>query len=216
MAECVYLPFTTLQQTSVQGDVIHVLFISVESNYPIPKLIDEVTSILKVQNEIAPSDPQAVRALNIAAQFETFENLFAGIDILVWIVGMGTLLAGVIGISNIMMVTVRERTKEIGVRRALGAKPLNIISQVMSESLLLTAMAGLLGLSLGVFLLDLVSRMIAAQPQQEGLNIFTNPEVHIRTAVAATVILLASGLLAGLIPAWRAMQIKAIDAIREE
>ncbi|MDR1601809.1 MAG: ABC transporter permease [Tannerella sp.] len=215
MAESVYLPFTTLQQTSVQGDVIHVLFVCGKPHYPLQKMIDEVTTLLKGQNEIAPSDPQAVRVLNIAAQVETFDMLFTGIDILVWLVGMGSLLAGVIGISNIMMVTVKERTKEIGVRRALGAKPFNIISQVMSESLLLTAMAGLLGLSLGVFMLDFVSRMMANQPQDSG-NIFTNPEVHIQTAVSATIILLISGLLAGLIPAWRAMQIKAIDAIREE
>jgi putative ABC transport system permease protein len=216
MAESVYLPFTTLQQTSVQGDIIHVLFVCGKPHYPLPKMIDEVTAILKAQNEIAPSDPQAVRVLNIAAQVETFDMLFTGIDILVWLVGLGSLLAGVIGISNIMMVTVKERTKEIGVRRALGAKPFNIISQVMSESLLLTAMAGLLGLSLGVFLLDFVSKMLANQPRDGDMNIFTNPEVHIQTAVAATVILLVSGLLAGLIPAWRAMQIKAIDAIREE
>ncbi|MDR2119361.1 MAG: ABC transporter permease [Tannerella sp.] len=215
MAESVYLPFTTLQQTSTQGDVIHVLFVSGKPNYPIKKMIDEVTAVLKAQNEIAPADPQAVRVLNLAAQVETFDMLFTGIDILVWLVGMGTLLAGVIGISNIMMVTVKERTKEIGVRRALGAKPFNIISQVMSESLLLTAMAGLLGLSLGVFLLDVVSKAMGGQPQGDG-NFITNPEIHITTAVAATIILLLSGLLAGLIPAWRAMQINAIDAIREE
>ena len=151
----------------------------------------------------------------MAAQFETFNMLFIGIDILIWLVGMGTLLAGIIGVSNIMMVTVKERTREIGVRRALGAKPWNIISQIMSESLLLTALAGLLGLSAGVFLLDLVDKIMSAQPASNG-TMMEHPEVSIQIAVAATVILLFSGLLAGLIPAWRAMQIKAIDAIREE
>ena len=104
-----------------------------------------------------------------------------------------------------MMVTVRERTREIGVRRAIGAKPFDIISQIMSESLLLTSLAGLIGLSVGVFLLDVVNNAMAS-----------DGDVSNGTAVAATVILLFSGLLAGLIPAWRAMQIKAIDAIREE
>lgn len=88
--------------------------------------------------------------------------LFTGINILVWLVGIGTLLAGIIGVSNIMMVTVRERTREIGVRRAIGAKPFDIISQIMSESLLLTSLAGLIGLSVGVFLLDVVNNAMAS------------------------------------------------------
>ncbi|MDR2041485.1 MAG: ABC transporter permease [Tannerella sp.] len=213
--ESVILPFTTLQQSLNQGDIIHFMAVNVRQGFPVKAVIDEITTILKTQNQIAPTDPQAVGVVNLAAQFSTFEMLFTGIDILVWLVGMGTLLAGIIGVSNIMMVTVKERTREIGIRRALGAKPFNIISQVMSESLLLTALAGLMGLSLGVFVLDFVSRVLAAQPADRDM-IFTNPEVSIQTAVAATVVLLFSGLLAGLIPAWRAMQIKAIDAIREE
>jgi len=215
MQEMVFLPTTTLQHTWTRGDVIDLLAVCCRDDYPIQLMIDNVTAILKSQNEIAPSDPQAIMVINIAAQLASFEMLFAGFDILVWLVGLGTLLAGVIGISNIMMVTVKERTKEIGVRRALGAKPFNIISQIMSESMLLTSLSGLLGLSLGVFIIDALNRMLAAQPNT-GDSSFVNPEVPIQTAVAATVVLLISGLLAGLIPAWRAMQIKAIDAIREE
>ncbi|MDR1200861.1 MAG: ABC transporter permease [Tannerellaceae bacterium] len=215
--ESVFLPYTTMQQTLNQGDILHFLCLSVKPGFPVKEVIDEVTTVLKTQNEIAPDDPQAVGVVNLAAQFATFNMLFVGIDILVWLVGMGTLLAGVIGVSNIMVVTVRERTKEIGVRRALGARPFNIISQVMSESLVLTSLAGLIGLSLGVFLLDIVNKLLTANPStSNGPTFFENPEVHIQTAIAATVVLLFSGLLAGLIPAWRAMQIKAIDAIREE
>ena len=146
-----------------------------------------------------------------------FEMLFLGIDTLVWLVGLGTLLAGIIGISNIMMVTVKERTREIGVRRALGAKPWNIISQIISESLTITALAGLLGLCLGVFVLDVVDQiLITLAAQSTGYDAVLNPGVDINVAVIATVVLLVSGVLAGLIPAWRAMQIKAIDAIRDE
>ena len=152
--------------------------------------------------------------INIAEQFATFAMLFTGIDALIWLVGMGTLLAGVIGISNIMMVTVKERTREIGVRRAIGARPGDIISQIMSESLVLTAMAGMIGLSIGVFIIDIVDRILSAQPGDDAPLV--HPGVHIGTAVAATIVLLVCGLLAGLIPAWRAMQIKAIDAIRDE
>lgn len=211
----VMLPFSTLQQVSNSGDKFWFLCITGEDGYSCDKITEDVKILLKSQNEISPTDPQAVGSFSIAKQAETFNKLFMGIDVLVWIVGMGTLFAGIIGVSNIMMVTVKERTKEIGVRRALGAKPGNIISQVMSESLVLTALAGLLGLSLGVFILDMVSQMLEANGDS-GDTFFTNPEININTAVAATFILLVSGLLAGLIPAWRALQIKAIDAIREE
>ena len=211
---CVFLPFSTLQQTLNQGDILYFLCVSAIQGHSIQKMIDDISGLLKRQNEISPTDPQAVTVINLAAQFGMFEQLFTGIDILIWIVGMGTLFAGIIGISNIMMVTVKERTREIGVRRAIGAKPWNIISQVMSESLVLTSMAGLIGLSAGVFILDLINRALTMQPSDDVTIL--NPGVDIGTAVAATIVLLICGLLAGLIPAWRAMQIKAIDAIRDE
>ncbi|MDR1499474.1 MAG: ABC transporter permease [Tannerellaceae bacterium] len=214
-SESVFIPFSTLQQTLNGGDVIHMLMVNISRGAPVERVVEDVETVLKMQNEIAPDDPQAVGIFNLAAQFATFDKLFSGIDILVWLVGMGTLLAGIIGVSNIMMVTIKERTREIGVRRALGAKPFNIISQVMSESLLLTSLAGLMGLCLGVFILDAVNRILGPM-RESGRQFFDNPSVNIQTAVAATIVLLFSGLLAGLIPAWRAMKIKAIDAIREE
>lgn len=212
--ESVFIPFNTLQQSMHLGDIVYFFGVSIFPTEDIGAIITHIKQILFAQNEIAPDDPQAVAVINIAEMFQTFNLLFTGIDVLIWIVGMGTLLAGIIGVSNIMMVTVKERTKEIGVRRALGAKPFDIISQVMSESLLLTAMAGLLGLSAGVFLLDFINRLLLAIPSDE--IIIKDPSVNIQTAVIATVILLVCGLLAGLIPAWRAMQIKAIDALRDE
>lgn len=212
--ESVFIPFNTLQQSMHLGDIVYFFGVSIFPSEDIGAIITHIKQILFAQNEIAPDDPQAVAVINIAEMFQTFNLLFTGIDVLIWIVGMGTLLAGIIGVSNIMMVTVKERTKEIGVRRALGAKPFDIISQVMSESLLLTAMAGLLGLSAGVFLLDFINRLLLAMPSDE--IIIKDPSVNIQIAVIATVILLVCGLLAGLIPAWRAMQIKAIDALRDE
>ena len=212
--ESVCIPFNTLQQSMHLGDIVYFFGVSIFPTEDIGAIITHIKQILFAQNEIAPDDPQAVAVINIAEMFQTFNLLFTGIDVLIWIVGMGTLLAGIIGVSNIMMVTVKERTKEIGVRRALGAKPFDIISQVISESLLLTAMAGLLGLSAGVFLLDFINRLLLAMPSDE--IIIKDPSVNIQIAVIATVILLVCGLLAGLIPAWRAMQIKAIDALRDE
>ena len=211
------LPFKTLQQASNQGDKFGFLCATADDGYPCDKMVEDIKTVLRSQNEISPTDEHAISSFTIAKQFETFDLLFTGINILVWLVGIGTLLAGIIGVSNIMMVTVRERTREIGVRRALGAKPFDIISQIMSESLLLTSLAGLIGLSVGVFLLDVVNNALASGGSDSSNGtFFSNPEIHIGTAVAATVILLFSGLMAGLIPAWRAMQIKAIDAIREE
>ena len=204
-----------MQQTLNQGDILHFLCISAIQGYSVEKVIADTKQILQAQNEISPTDPQALQIINVAKQFDTFNMLFIGIDFLVWLVGMGTLLAGVIGISNIMMVTVKERTKEIGVRRALGAKPFNIITQIMSESLVLTTMAGLIGLTLGVFILDIVNKMLSNQEVTRE-TFFINPGVDIDTALYASGVLLISGMVAGLIPAWRAMQIKAIDAIREE
>lgn len=211
--ETVFLPFHTMQQTLNQGDIFHFLCVAAQPDAKMSSVIDAIKQIFKEQNYISPTDPQAVEAMDLAAQFAVFNNLFLGIDLLIWLVGLGTLLAGVIGVSNIMMVTVKERTREIGVRRALGAKPWSILSQIMSESLLITAMAGFAGLSLGVFLLDVVDRAIG--DSSEGMSLL-HPGVSIQVALAAVLVLLLSGLLAGLIPAWRAMQVKAIDAIREE
>lgn len=215
-SESIMVPFTTLQQAANMGDKFWFLCATADDGYSCDRMVDDIKDVLKSQNEISPTDEQAINSFTIAKQFETFNMLFTGINILVWMVGMGTLLAGVIGVSNIMMVTVRERTNEIGVRRALGAKPFNIISQVMSESLLLTIMAGLMGLSLGVFILDIVGKAMMSGGGGSDGTFFDAPQIDIGTAVIATVVLLISGLFAGLIPAWRAMQIKAIDAIREE
>ena len=145
-----------------------------------------------------------------------YKALFLGISILIWIVGMGTLLAGVVGISNIMMVTVKERTREIGVRRALGAKPRVILNQIISESLLLTSIAGMLGLCFGVGIMAAINAAINASSQEPGGAFFSDIIIPFNAAIISTIILLFSGLIAGAIPAWRALQIKAIDAIREE
>lgn len=212
--ESIYIPFSTLQQSMNLGDIVFAIATSIRPNTDVDALIKQSKQIIFRQNQIAPDDPQALGVINVAEIYHTFTLLFTGIDILIWIVGLGTLLAGIIGISNIMMVTVRERTKEIGIRRALGASPFDIISQIMSESLMLTAMAGLLGLSCGVFALDFINKILIASPNEDVF--IQDPSVDINTAILATVILLISGLMAGLIPAWRAMQIKAIDALRDE
>jgi putative ABC transport system permease protein len=212
-AESVYLPFKTLQKVINQGDIVHFLAATAKPNIPISKMEEKVKEILRQNNFIAPTDEQAVGSFNLENQFNIFKYLFLGIAIVVWIVGSGTLIAGIVGVSNIMVVTVKERTKEIGIRRALGAKPRTIIGQIMWESLVLTAIAGILGLCFGVLCLYLADTLWL----QNAENMFiSNPIVSFSTAVSSTIILLFFGLIAGLIPAARAMQIKAIDAIQEE
>lgn len=212
-SEAISIPFTTMQQINNQGDVIHMLAATAVADVSVSEMMEKMKTLLKASNHIAPTDEQAIWAMNFEEMFQRYNSLFLGIAILIWIVGSGTLIAGIVGVSNIMVVTVKERTKEIGIKRALGAKPFTIISQIMSESLVLTLIAGMLGLCLGVLVLYLVDIYWI----QKAENMFiSNPLVSFHTAVASCVILLICGLIAGGIPAMRAMQIKAIDAIREE
>lgn len=212
-SQSVNIPFTTMQQIQNRGDVIHILAATARPQVSAKEVEEEIETVLKANNDISPTDKQAVWGFNLEEQFNMFNAVFLGIAILIWIVGSGTLIAGIVGVSNIMLVTVKERTKEIGVRRALGAKPLAIISQIMSESLILTAMAGMLGLTTGVLTLYLADIYWL----QKAENVFlTDPVVSFGTAISSTVILLICGLIAGAIPTMRALQIKAIDAIREE
>jgi len=211
----VVLPFSTMQRAYNQGDTIHALAATAENNCDAELLEQQIKTVLKAQNNIAPADDRAVGSFNIAKMFKTFTYLFLGIRILIWIVGIGTLLAGAIGVSNIMLVSVRERTKEIGIRRALGARPKDIISQILNESLVLTAVAGFLGLCLGVGILAVFDNIINNMPP--GSDIFIkNIVIKFDVALLASFILILMGLLAGMLPAWRAMKIKPIEALSEE
>lgn len=214
--ESVFIPFTTMQQTYNMGNDVHFLAITSIPGVPVSVVEEKVKDIIKKRHSISPSDTQAINSVNIEKQFLQMRGLFLGISILTWIVGIGTLMAGVIGVSNIMLVIVKERTKEIGVQRALGARPVTIISQIMLESVALTTIAGYIGLSLGVGLLELINRIMESQPKSSEEVFFRNPEVSISVAVASLIVLIVAGLFAGSIPAKRALQIKPIEALREE
>jgi len=166
---------------------------------------------LKEIHQISPDDKEAVFNMNIEEQFTMFNNLGIGIAMLIWIVGMGTLFAGAVGVSNIMLVTVRERTKEIGIRRALGATPRNIIGQILSESVVLTLLAGIGGIVLGVGLLTATGIVLS-----QGDQFIKDPQISFAVGVLALAVLAIIGTFAGFIPAQRAMMIKPIEAISEE
>jgi putative ABC transport system permease protein len=152
-----------------------------------------------------------VSVFNTEVMFGMLDSLFTGVNFLVWLVGIGTLLAGAIGVSNIMMVTVRERTTEIGIRRAIGATPANILSQIISESVVLTAVAGMSGILFAVLILE----MLELGNTTDGI-VEAHFQVGFWTAVGAVAMLSLLGVLAGLAPAARAMAIKPVDAMREE
>jgi putative ABC transport system permease protein len=147
----------------------------------------------------------------MAVEYNKLSGLFTGIEILVWIVGIGTLLAGVIGISNIMLIVVKERTKEIGVKRALGAVPSQIIGQIVLEAVFLTSISGYFGLVIGIGLLEGLNVAIGKSGEM-----FTNPTVDLMVAIKALTVLIFSGALAGLIPASKAVAIKPVEALRTE
>jgi len=217
--QTIELPLTTLQQTYNYGEDVSYYSITSNAGFSVTQVEEKVKAILKKRHMISPDDKEAIGSENVEKQFKKMSGLFTGISVLVWIVGIGTLIAGVIGVSNIMLVIVKERTKEIGIQRAIGAAPSVIISQIITESIFLTASAGYVGLVCGVGIIELISNMLAKQAASapnDGGTMFTRPEVDFGVAMTALIILIICGALAGLVPAKRAVSIKPIDALRYE
>ena len=204
------IPFSTMQKNYNFGRDIQLLCYTAKEGYAIKDIQERIEPVLKQAHLIHPDDKQAVMNVNAEARFSMVDNLFRGIKILSWMVGLGTLLAGAIGVSNIMMVTVKERTTEIGIRRAIGAKPRDILTQILSESMVLTTLAGMAGISFAVFILQMMELGTARSATPAHF------QISFWAAVGACVILILLGMFAGLAPAWRAMAIKPIEAIRDE
>lgn len=210
MNRMVIIPLSTFQQIFNTQDKINTILMSATMKTDMNILLEKAKMTLRQNHIISPEDEKAMYAYNLNDEFKMFVKLFSGLDLLIWIVGIGSLLAGIVGISNIMLVVVRERTQEIGVRRALGAKPSAIISQIMSESFVLTFIAGILGLASAVGILSIVESLISSSDNP------IHPQVSLQIGLAALGVIMLGGLLAGLLPASRAMRIKPVDAIREE
>lgn len=208
-AQSIFIPFSTFQQAFHYGDVVGYYGIlpaeGVRTSVPQEKIV----TLLKERHRIHPADEFALGQNNNEEDFAEYANVFSGINFLTWFVGVLTLIAGVIGISNIMLVIIKERTKEIGIRRAVGATPINIVSQIILEAIVLTSLAGYVGMVLGVWVVELLGPMIEDES-------FANPQVDFNTVLIALGVLVTSGCLAGFIPAYRALEIKPVDALRTE
>ena len=211
--ESIIIPFTTMQKTYNMGDVVHFFSVTSAPGVPVSRLESRLKELLKERHHIAPDDMQAVGSFNIEVEWKKYQGLFNGIQILTWIVGIGTLLAGIIGVSNIMLVIIKERTQEIGIQRAIGATPSTIMLHIVAESVFLTVLAGYIGLTLGVGFLELLNMALESGGDEV---FFRHPEVSFKMAVSALTVLVFSGVFAGMIPARRAIKIKPIDALRDE
>ena len=209
--DAVTVPLTLAQQTYNMGDSVHLICLTAIRGVTMSSITDKMREVIAQAHQIDPTDEKGVMVFNTEVMFGMLDNLFSGVNFLIWLVGIGTLLAGAIGVSNIMMVTVRERTTEIGIRRAIGATPLNILSQIISESVVLTAVAGMSGILFAVLILE----MLELGNTTDGI-VEAHFQVGFWTAVGAVAMLSLLGVLAGLAPAARAMAIKPVDARREE
>ncbi|HAQ66052.1 MAG TPA: multidrug ABC transporter ATP-binding protein [Bacteroidales bacterium] len=212
--QSIYLPFTTVQKTYNYGDIVGWYSLTAKKGYSVSDIETQAKALMRKRHSIDPADTRAVGSFNVENEFLKMTRLFAGIAGLIWIVGIGTLLAGVIGISNIMLVVIKERTKEIGIQRAIGARPWTIVSQIITESVFLTTFAGYLGLVAGVGVIELVNNVMKKMGDSAGM--FKDPSVSFHVAVSALIILIIAGVIAGIIPARKAVKIKPIEALRYE
>ena len=209
--EAIVIPLSLMQRAFNMGQSIDLIAITARPGVAISDITPRIREVIARGHDIDPTDEKAVTVFNTEVLFGLLDSLFSGVDLLIWLVGIGTLLAGAIGVSNIMMVTVKERTTEIGIRRAIGATPRVILSQIISESILLTAVSGMSGIVFAVLILQMMEMGFT----EDGI-VKSHFQVSFWTAIGAAVLLAALGVLAGLAPAGRAMSIKPVDAMREE
>ncbi|WP_262733238.1 ABC transporter permease [Gaetbulibacter sp. NE] len=212
-ANTIYIPFTTFGQAFNRGDRVGWMAITAVDGVPITSIKQQVFDLMKSRHTVAPDDDRAIGHWDLSEQFERINGLFTILTIVGYFVGALVLMSGIIGISNIMLIVVKERTKEIGVRRALGASPWTIKGQILQESLILTILSGMVGISFSAFVIWVLNYLL---DMSGPVDSFANPSVSMTVVFTALIILVVSGLLAGLIPANSATKMKPVDALRIE
>lgn len=209
--ESILIPISVMQRVYNYGNVVHQIALTAKDGIKMDMLTEHIRQTIARYHLISPEDEQAISIFNTEVLFGIMDSLFRGVTFLSWLVGIGTLFAGAIGVSNIMMVTVKERTVEIGIRRAIGATPRMILTQIICESMVLTAVAGMMGILLAISILQ----MGELANTTDGVA-SAHFQVDFWTAIFATLLLCIMGALAGMAPALRAMAIKPVDAMRDE
>ncbi len=208
----IFIPISAGQQVFGAGDKIE-MFAVTTGSMPLPVTIgmaDQIEQLLKQKHRVHPDDTGAISVRNNNVEFENISSILESIRLFVWVIGILTIIAGIVGVSNIMTIVVKERTKEIGIRKALGAAPLSVVGLIIQESIFITAIAGYMGLLLGVLTIESLSQKVGSG------TIFQNPEVDFNAAITTIVILVIAGAFAGLFPALRAASIKPVEALKDE
>lgn len=209
--ESIFMPLSLIQNVYNRGNNVDIIFMTGKPGVVMSDITTKIRTTVAKAHDIDPTDEKGVMVFNTEMMFSMVDNLFRGVNWLIWLVGIGTLIAGAIGVSNIMMVTVRERTVELGIRRAIGATPRDILSQIIKESILLTSVAGMSGILFAVLILE----ALELANTSDGVT-SAHFQIGFSTAVGAVVVLSLLGVMAGLAPALRAMSVKPVDAIRDE
>ncbi|MBF4472189.1 MULTISPECIES: ABC transporter permease [Flavobacterium] len=210
----IFIPFTTFQQAFNFGDKVGWMALTANDDASITELRPGILAFMRERHSIHPDDERAVGNFDLFAEFQKVQDLFMVLKFIAYFVGTLVLLSGIIGISNIMLIVVKERTKEIGIRRALGATPGAIRSQILLEAIFLTIIAGMFGIATATGLIAVLNMILSSMPS-EGM-MFVNPSVDLVVVFIALLILVGSGLLAGLIPAQTAINVKPVEALRTE
>jgi putative ABC transport system permease protein len=209
---CVYIPISTAQKIFGSGHDVSMISLTLQGITVDQSIVlaKDIVKMLANRHDFSPDDHDAVRISNNFESLSRNMQMISAINIFVWVIGIGTIIAGIVGISNIMLISVKDRTKEIGIRKALGAKPASIIGMILQESILITTIAGYVGMIAGIGLLELLSKTIPDN------KTFVNPSLDLSVALTATAILIIAGTLAGFFPAKHAAKIKPIEALRYE
>ncbi len=207
----IIIPLSTAQQITNRPNRIGWFVCTIDKKYSVAEAEDKILALLKKRHKVHPDDPRALGSDNIEQEVAEIMTLFKGIKFIVWFVGIGSLLFGIIGVGNIMLIIVKDRTKEIGIRKAMGATPRSIISLILLESVFITTIAGYLGLVQGIAIV--YAMKLAAGSDT---NMFQNPEINLGVGIGATLILIIAGALTGLVPAIQAANINPVDALKDE